>query len=112
MSTSSQAHATPLKDIDAVSPSPIVPMPPHSLGEQPKADALCQTYDKLQRRFGSGATQSLDYRVYNLKQLAYLVKENETKIQACLRKDLDRGEFDTEMTEVSCGDLVLDFGQS
>lgn len=46
-------------------------------------------------------TRSLDYRVYNLKQLAYMIKDNEAKIQACLRKDLDRGEFDTAMTEVS-----------
>lgn len=30
-----------------------------------------------------------------------MIKDNEAKIQECLRKDLDRGEFDTAMTEVS-----------
>jgi hypothetical protein len=65
----------------------------------PSADF--QIYSRLQDRFASGVTKTLEYRVYNLKQLAYLVKDNESKIQECLRKDLDRGEFDTSMTEVS-----------
>ena len=30
-----------------------------------------------------------------------MIKDNEAEIQECLRKDLDRGEFDTAMTEVS-----------
>lgn len=58
-------------------------------------------YTRLQNRFASGVTQTLEYRTYNLKQLAYLIKDNEEKIQECLRKDLDRGEFDTSMSEVS-----------
>lgn len=61
---------------------------------------------RLHERFNSGATLSLDYRIYNLKQLAYLIKDNEKRIQECLKRDLDKGALDANMCDVS-GLLVV-----
>ncbi|WWC64986.1 uncharacterized protein I303_107600 [Kwoniella dejecticola CBS 10117] len=60
-------------------------------------DKICTT---LNARFDSMATHSLAYRLYNLKQLAYLIQDNEERIQQAVYKDLGKGGFD-----VSSGDL-------
>ncbi|OCF56063.1 aldehyde dehydrogenase (NAD+) [Kwoniella mangroviensis CBS 10435] len=59
-----------------------------------------QIYARLNARFDSLATHSLAYRLYNLKQLGYLIKDNEKRIQAAVYTDLGKGGFD-----VSSGDL-------
>ncbi len=63
--------------------------------------AVVQIYTRLHDRFASHATQSLDYRIYNLKQLAYLIKDNESRIHAAGKKDLDWGGAAMTMGEVS-----------
>ncbi|KAK8850725.1 hypothetical protein IAR55_004645 [Kwoniella newhampshirensis] len=63
-------------------------------------DKIEEIYTTLNSRFDSLATHSLAYRLYNLKQLAYLVKDNESRIQEALLKDLGKASFD-----VSYGDL-------
>ncbi|KAK4689661.1 hypothetical protein P7C73_g451, partial [Tremellales sp. Uapishka_1] len=56
-------------------------------------------YDQLQNTFASHKTQSIDYRIYNLQQLAYLIKDNELQICNALKADLDKGAFDIALTE-------------
>ncbi|WVQ95403.1 hypothetical protein IAU59_002500 [Kwoniella sp. CBS 9459] len=63
-------------------------------------DEIDKIYDKLNKRFDSRMTHTLAYRLFNLKQLAYLVQDNESRIQAAVHKDLGKGGFD-----VSSGDL-------
>ncbi|WWD20892.1 hypothetical protein CI109_105370 [Kwoniella shandongensis] len=59
-----------------------------------------EIYTTLNARFDSLATHSLAYRLYNLKQLAYMIQDNEERIQEAVGKDLGKGAFD-----VSFGDL-------
>ncbi|WWC98379.1 hypothetical protein V866_005270 [Kwoniella sp. B9012] len=63
-------------------------------------EEIDKIYARLNARFDSLATHRLAYRLYNLKQLGYLIKDNEKRIQAAVYKDLGKGEFD-----VSSGDL-------
>ncbi|WVF67830.1 hypothetical protein IAT40_002591 [Kwoniella sp. CBS 6097] len=63
-------------------------------------DQIDKIYDKLNKRFDSRVTHTLAYRLFNLKQLAYLIQDNESRIQAAVYKDLGKGGFD-----VSSGDL-------
>ncbi|OCF45583.1 aldehyde dehydrogenase (NAD+) [Kwoniella heveanensis CBS 569] len=63
-------------------------------------EQIDEIYDRLNKRFDSRVTHTLAYRLYNLKQLAYLIQDNESRIQAAVYKDLGKGGFD-----VSSGDL-------
>lgn len=64
------------------------------------ANSRQQICDTLNKRFNSGVTRSLAYRLFNLKQLAYLIKDNETLIQAAVEKDQGKGPFDVTLGEV------------
>nr|XP_019007737.1 aldehyde dehydrogenase (NAD+) [Kwoniella pini CBS 10737]OCF46518.1 aldehyde dehydrogenase (NAD+) [Kwoniella pini CBS 10737] len=68
--------------------------------EPTSIDQIDKIYTTLNERFNSGKTYSLAYRLYNLKQLAYLIKDNEKRIHQAVYKDLGKGAFD-----VSLGDL-------
>ncbi|WVO13587.1 hypothetical protein L204_101208 [Cryptococcus depauperatus] len=57
-------------------------------------------YETLQARFASKGTHSLAYRLFNLKQLAYLIQDNKHAIQEAAKKDLGRGEFDTDYVDL------------
>ena len=57
-------------------------------------------YSQLHTTFASRRTYSLDYRIYNLKQLAFLIKDNEARIHESIRLDLDRSPFEADFTEV------------
>ncbi|GFZ51302.1 hypothetical protein JCM24511_09062 [Saitozyma sp. JCM 24511] len=59
-----------------------------------------ETYDRLQARFASHATLSLDYRLYNLKQLAYLIQDNEPAIVEAIRQDLGKAPFVAAMEDL------------
>ncbi|EAL17614.1 hypothetical protein CNBM0290 [Cryptococcus deneoformans B-3501A] len=59
-----------------------------------------QLYDTVNKRFNSGVTLPLAYRLYNLKQLAYLIKDNETLIQAAIEKDNGKGPFDATLGDI------------
>ncbi|WVR08783.1 hypothetical protein IAU60_005841 [Kwoniella sp. DSM 27419] len=84
-------------------------MPAHTINEHngsippyeptPLAE-IEQIYQTLHKRFDSGATLSLAYRLYSLKQLAYMISDNEKRIQEAMMIDLGKGGFD-----VSFGDL-------
>ncbi|WVW80658.1 hypothetical protein I302_102644 [Kwoniella bestiolae CBS 10118] len=63
-------------------------------------DEIEKIYTRLNARFDSHATHSLAYRLYNLKQLGYLIQDNERRIQEAVYRDLGKGAFD-----VSSGDL-------
>jgi hypothetical protein len=67
---------------------------------KPGAHADWQTYERLHRRLASRATYDLDYRIYNLKQLAFLIKDNREAIAEALRRDLDKGETSVDLEEV------------
>jgi hypothetical protein len=60
-----------------------------------------QAYDRLCATFASHRTKALEYRNYNLKQLAFLLTDNEAKIQASLKADLDKSGFDVLVGDVS-----------
>lgn len=82
---------TPLPQIDQVS---------SSFALTNSANSRQQIYDTLNKRFDSGVTRSLAYRLFNLKQLAYLIKDNESLIQAAVEKDQGKGPFDVTLGEV------------
>ncbi|WRT70905.1 uncharacterized protein IL334_007904 [Kwoniella shivajii] len=63
-------------------------------------DQIEEIYSTLNERFNSRDTLSLAYRLYNLKQLAYLIQDNEKRIQHAVHTDLNKGGFD-----VNLGDL-------
>jgi hypothetical protein len=86
---------TPIDSLNEVSP-PLLP----SLTQPLVTNLSLQTYDRLNARFATHVTHSVDYRTYNLKQLAYLVKDNEEAIQAAIKRDLDSGSFAVSFSEV------------
>ncbi|TYJ57279.1 hypothetical protein B9479_002012 [Cryptococcus floricola] len=77
--------------------------PEHANTSLAQIDAL---YETLNKRFASGATQTLAYRLYNLKQLGHLVNDNLERIQAAVEKDIGKGGFD-----VLNGDLWIIFNE-
>jgi len=60
-----------------------------------------QLYDTLQDRFRSRATYPLAYRIYHLKQLAYLIHDNRTAIHEAVKADLGGGDFAVDISDVS-----------
>ena len=60
-----------------------------------------QAYERLHARLASRATYDLDYRIYNLKQLAFLIEDNRAAIAEALRRDLDKGANAVDIEEVS-----------
>lgn len=84
---------TPLPQIEQVSSSFALTSSANSNSDQ-------QIYDTVNKRFDSGITCSLAYRLFNLKQLAYLIKDNEALIQAAVENDQGKGAFDVTVGEV------------
>lgn len=93
MSSLPAYQESPLSDIDEVSQSIFWPMDP--------CTDLVQTYDRLQARFATHVTRSVHYRTYNLKQLAYMIKDNTGLIEQALKADLGKGTFDASLSDVS-----------
>lgn len=60
-----------------------------------------QTYDRLNATFHSFKTLPIEYRLYNLKQLAFLIQDNIEAIYAALHKDLSKEPFDIDVGDVS-----------
>ena len=88
--------ATPVKDIDGVG------VDADMEGRIVVAEMLTrQIVQRISSRFTSGVTLSLDYRRYNLKQLGYLLKDNEGLILEAARRDLGRGDVDAIISDVS-----------
>ncbi|KAL7420913.1 Hexadecenal dehydrogenase [Cryptotrichosporon argae] len=61
---------------------------------------------RLDQTFATHKTHRLDYRVFNLKQLAYLLRDNEARICAAVQADLDKGEV-----EVCASELWVIYGE-
>jgi len=57
-------------------------------------------YNTLQERFRSRATYPLAYRLYHLKQLAYLIHDNRTAIHEAVKADLGGGDFAVDISDV------------
>ncbi|RXK39394.1 hypothetical protein M231_03347 [Tremella mesenterica] len=63
-------------------------------------EEIGKVYNRLKDRFHSGITTSLDYRIYNLKQLGYLLHDNEKRIELALKLDLDKGRQDMALSDL------------
>lgn len=59
-----------------------------------------QTNEELRRAFLTGKTQSIEYRQNQLKQLAFLLQDNQDAIADALAKDLGRSKFETIFAEL------------
>ncbi|WWC92528.1 uncharacterized protein L201_007487 [Kwoniella dendrophila CBS 6074] len=57
-------------------------------------------YETLNNRFSTGSTESLAYRLYNLKQLAYLIKDNEKRIHQAVYQDIGKGAYDCNLSDL------------
>lgn len=62
---------------------------------------IVKIYATLQDRFSTRATYSLGYRLYNLKQLAYLIEDNRAAIHQAVKSDLGGGDFVVDLSDVS-----------
>ncbi|KAL1412475.1 Hexadecenal dehydrogenase [Vanrija albida] len=65
-----------------------------------RIDALDQIYDTLQATFLTNKTLDIAYRNYNLKQLYFLLTDNEERIHASLKADLDKAGFDANVGDI------------
>ncbi|KAL4914307.1 Aldehyde/histidinol dehydrogenase [Aspergillus aurantiobrunneus] len=65
-------------------------------------------YTTLQKTFKSGKTKEIAWRKWQLKQIWWLVEDNEALIQEALKKDMNRHPFETTFTECANvkGDLI------
>lgn len=88
------AHSSHRIASHLAAPSPPQPSSP------PKSTSNTQAYARLSDTFASHRTQALEYRLYNLKQLAYLLTDNEAKIQASIKADLGKSGFDVLVGDV------------
>ncbi len=60
-----------------------------------------QAVVKKQRKyFDSGATKEVAFRLWALKKLRSAIITNESRIKAALKKDLNKSEFESYMTEI------------
>ncbi|MDQ6598507.1 aldehyde dehydrogenase [Bacillus salipaludis] len=50
--------------------------------------------------FQSGKTKEISYRIQALQALGQLIRTNETEIMAALKRDLNKSEFDSYITEI------------
>ncbi|KAL4802486.1 Aldehyde/histidinol dehydrogenase [Aspergillus unguis] len=64
------------------------------------------TYNTLRRTFASGKTKDLAWRKWQLKQLWWLVVDNEPRIHDALKRDMNRHPFETTFTE--CANVKTD----
>ncbi|MGG1397169.1 aldehyde dehydrogenase [Bacillus salipaludis] len=55
---------------------------------------------KQRNFFQSGKTKEISYRIQVLQALGKLIRTNETEIMAALKKDLNKSEFDSYITEI------------
>ncbi|KAL5342732.1 Aldehyde/histidinol dehydrogenase [Aspergillus crustosus] len=71
-------------------------------------EAVEATYTTLRATFRSGKTKEIAWRRYQLKQLWWLVKDNESLIHDALLKDMNRHPFETTFTEITnvLGDII------
>ncbi|KAL4786906.1 Aldehyde/histidinol dehydrogenase [Aspergillus varians] len=66
------------------------------------------TYTTLQATFRSGRTKEIAWRKWQLKQIWWLVEDNEVLIHEALKQDMNRHPFETTFTECANvkGDII------
>lgn len=60
-----------------------------------------QIYDRLWATFYTHRTQTIEYRLYNLKQLAFLITDNADAITKAVNDDLGKTAKESILAEVS-----------
>ena len=50
--------------------------------------------------FQSGKTKDVSYRIEALSSLGNMIRSHETELMAALKKDLNKSDFDTYITEI------------
>lgn len=58
-------------------------------------------YETVQATFASGVTRSIEWRKAQIKQLGFLVQDNEEQFVEALKKDLNRPAFETLTAEIN-----------
>lgn len=66
-----------------------------------RAKASSQAYDTVQTTFASGVTRSIEWRKAQIKQLGFLVQDNEDAFVEALKLDLNRPAFETLTAEIN-----------
>lgn len=64
-------------------------------------DEIEKIHTELRAGFQSGRLKSVAYRKYQLLQLAYLIKDNEKRIQEAMRLDLGRPKLESQFMEIN-----------
>lgn len=73
-------------------------------------EEIDDAYSALTATFATGRTKDLAWRKWQLKQLWWLIEDNEERILEVLRKDLDRHTFESCMTDLLVlKEEILDF---
>ena len=63
-------------------------------------EAIPEVVEGLRASFLTGKSRSVEYRKKQLKQLYFLVKENETAFVEAIKNDLGRPPMETEFGEI------------
>ncbi|KAF9557043.1 NAD-dependent aldehyde dehydrogenase [Agrocybe pediades] len=63
-------------------------------------DDIPKIRDELRAGFASGKLKSIEYRKYQLKQLAYLIKDNLERFQDAMNKDMSRPVLESRFLDV------------
>ena len=82
---------TPVEEIEKVRPTPPLTLPVAS------SIILSQIHASLQAGFKSGKPRDIKYRKHQLLQLAYLLKDNKSRIEEATKQDLGRSYAENEM---------------
>ncbi|SCZ93841.1 BZ3500_MvSof-1268-A1-R1_Chr6-3g08920 [Microbotryum saponariae] len=64
-------------------------------------DQIKPAYDEIVKTFLTGKTRSIKWRKQQLKQLGFLIQDNEAAFIEALRSDLSRPEFETTIAELN-----------
>ncbi len=64
------------------------------------ATRIHESLEGLRRNFRHGTTQSLEFRLSQLRRLRQLIEENERRLLLALRQDLNKPEFEAYAAEV------------
>lgn len=59
------------------------------------------SYSTLQKTFASGKTKSLAWRKWQLKQVWWMLEDNEERLIKALNKDLNRHDFESTLLDVT-----------
>jgi hypothetical protein len=82
---------------------------PGKMTNYTSAEEFEKIYSTLNATFKSGKTKDLRWRKWQLKQLWWMLEENEGRINIALQKDLNRHDFESYFTDLAgCKHDVLE----